>query len=116
MADLTYYAAKIAECLRLLESSNDPLYRNVYQAMADEFADKYAALQHGTAGEHAPVAPPSELLHQVTPPPARPKPSRAHDSAGKSGASSRSARHARRAEGLADEPPDDRSALTLKRV
>ncbi len=76
MADPTYYAAKIEECRRLLESSNDPLYRDVYQAMADEFAEKYAALSSsvaraaaaGTAPTQAPSVPPSPLLHQVAPP------------------------------------------------
>ena len=73
MADLTYYAAKIAECLRLLESSNDPLYRDVYQAMADEFAEKYAALSRRVAEQTALAAPPSPLLSRVAPaPPAQP--------------------------------------------
>lgn len=62
MADLTYYAAKIAECLRLLESSNDPLYRNVYQAMADEFAEKYATLSRRAANAAAGAVPPTPLL------------------------------------------------------
>jgi len=65
MADLTYYAAKIAECQRLLESSNDPLYRNVYQAMANEFAEKYAELSQRIADEVMPAVPPSPLLHQI---------------------------------------------------
>jgi hypothetical protein len=72
MAGLTYYAAKIEECRRLLESSNDPLYRDVYQAMADEFAEKLAGLAshpaddsgHGTADE---PAPPSPLLYRLKP-------------------------------------------------
>ena len=75
MADLSYYAAKIAECLRLLESSNDPLYRDVYQAMANEFTEKHAALarlsaQGQTAGQAAGQGvPPSPLLSRVASPP-----------------------------------------------
>jgi hypothetical protein len=65
MADLAYYAAKIEECLRLLESSNDPLYRDVYRAMADEFAEKHAALARKVAQG---ATPPSPLLSRVTPP------------------------------------------------
>ena len=74
MADLTFYAAKIAECLRLLESSNDPLYRDVYQAMADEFAEKYAALSRRVAEQSALATPPSPLLSRVAPPPPPPPP------------------------------------------
>jgi hypothetical protein len=75
MADLTFYAAKIAECLRLLESSNDPLYRDVYQAMADEFAEKYAALSRRVAEQTALATPPSPLLSRVAPAaPPQPKP------------------------------------------
>jgi hypothetical protein len=70
MADLmTYYAAKIAECLRLLESSSDPLYRDVYQAMADEFAEKHAALCRRVAAQSVRATPPSPLLSRVAPPP-----------------------------------------------
>ncbi len=72
MADLGYYAAKIDECRRLIESSPDQLYRDVYQAMADEFAEKYAALRGRSADPVA--APPSPMLHQVPPPPAAPEP------------------------------------------
>jgi hypothetical protein len=70
MVDLSYYAAKIAECRRLLESSNDPLYRDVYQAMADEFAEKHAALARRVAEQAARPAPPSALLSRVAAPPA----------------------------------------------
>jgi hypothetical protein len=66
MTDLGYYAAKIEECRRLLESSPDQLYRDVYQAMADEFAEKYAALRRQSAERVA--AAPSPLLYQVGPP------------------------------------------------
>jgi hypothetical protein len=74
MADLAYYKAKIAECLRLVESSNDPLYRDVYQAMADEFAEKHAALSRkiADAGAPPPSPPPSPLLHQVNAPAVQP--------------------------------------------
>lgn len=71
MADLSYYAAKIAECMRLLESSNDPLYRDVYQAMANEFAEKHAILARRAAQGGAsagPGVPPSPLLSRVAPP------------------------------------------------
>ena len=68
MADLSYYAAKIAECLRMLESSNDPLYRDVYRAMAAEFTDKYEALSRQSALEAAGPVPPSPLLIRVPPP------------------------------------------------
>jgi hypothetical protein len=92
MADLTYYAAKIAECLRLLESNDDPLYRNVYQAMADEFAEKHAALQRQMAAKASPE-PPSALLHRVAPPaPTRAKGSLAAPKPGKSAAPRRSRR------------------------
>jgi hypothetical protein len=67
MADLAYYASKIAECLRLLESSSDPLYREVYQAMADEFAEKYAILSRRVAEQAALASPPSPLLSLVAP-------------------------------------------------
>lgn len=66
MPDLGYYAAKIEECRRLLESSPDQLYRDVYQAMADEFAEKYASLRRRSAEPVA--APPSPLLHQMAMP------------------------------------------------
>lgn len=66
MADLGYYAAKIEECRRLLESSPDQLYRDVYQAMADEFAEKYASLRLRSA--EAVAAPPSPLLYQMAMP------------------------------------------------
>jgi hypothetical protein len=62
MADLSYYAAKIAECLRLLESSNDPLYRDVYRAMANEFEEKHAILSRRFAQGAAQAVPPSPLL------------------------------------------------------
>ena len=68
MADLSYYAAKIAECLRMLESSNDPLYRDVYRAMADEFTEKYEALERQFALDAAGPVPPSPLLSRVPPP------------------------------------------------
>ena len=67
MADLTYYAAKIEECLRLLEDSPDPLYRDVYQAMANEFAEKRAALSRRAAEQEAQSVPPSPLLYQTVP-------------------------------------------------
>jgi hypothetical protein len=73
MADLGYYAAKIAECLRLLESSSDPLYRNVYQAMADEFAAKHAALLRRGGIEPPNYVPPSALLHSIAPTVASPQ-------------------------------------------
>jgi hypothetical protein len=62
MADLSYYAAKIAECLRLLESSNDPLYRDVYRAMAAEFEEKHAILSRRFAQGAGQTVPPSPLL------------------------------------------------------
>lgn len=65
MVDLTYYAAKIEECRRLVESSNDPLYRDVYQAMADEFAEKYAAVRHTAYVRAADASPPSPLIYQI---------------------------------------------------
>ncbi len=68
MADVAYYKAKIAECLRLVESNTDPLYRDVYRAMADEFTEKLVALSRGAADGNVPPAPPSPLLHQVAPP------------------------------------------------
>ena len=68
MADLSYYAAKIAECLRMLESSNDPLFRDVYRAMADEFTEKYEALERQFALDAAGPVPPSPLLSRVPPP------------------------------------------------
>ena len=68
MADLSYYAAKIAECLRMLESSNDPLFRDVYRAMADEFTEKYEALARQFALDAAGPVPPSPLLSRVPPP------------------------------------------------
>lgn len=84
MADISYYAAKIAECVRLLESSDDPLYRDVYQAMADEFAEKRDALkrrvEEGTTqgvpaspllvAKHVPPVP-SEPAAKPPPPPAQ---------------------------------------------
>jgi hypothetical protein len=69
MADPSYYAAKIAECLKLLESSNDPLYRDVYQAMADEFAEKYEALKRRMLEKATQDAPASPLLVPYVPPP-----------------------------------------------
>ena len=68
MADLAFYKAKIAECIRLLESSNDPLYRDVYRAMADEFADKLAAFSRLAADVMPAEGPPSPLLHQIVRP------------------------------------------------
>lgn len=65
MTDLTYYAAKIEECRRLVDSSNDPLYRDVYQAMADEFEEKYAALRQRSGDRGAQSVPPSPLLYQI---------------------------------------------------
>jgi hypothetical protein len=66
MVDRTYYAAKIEECRRLLESSSDPLYRDVYQAMADEFAEKYAALRHKSYSSAIPAPPPQPFIFQIT--------------------------------------------------
>lgn len=37
------YQTKIAECLDLLDASDDPLARDVYEAMLQEFVDKFAA-------------------------------------------------------------------------
>jgi hypothetical protein len=48
MSDAAYYEAKIAECRRMLEASDDPLARDIFQAMADEFASKLAALVRAT--------------------------------------------------------------------
>jgi hypothetical protein len=54
MSDAAFYRAKIAECLRLVETSDDPLFRDVYKAMADEFACKLAVVLRA-AGPAAPV-------------------------------------------------------------
>lgn len=43
MSEITYYEGKVAECLKLARISEDPLLRDVYQAMAAEFVDKLAA-------------------------------------------------------------------------
>lgn len=64
MVDRTYYAAKIEECRRLVETSSDPLYRDVYQAMADEFAEKYAALRHKSYPSAISAPAPSPLIDQ----------------------------------------------------
>jgi hypothetical protein len=68
MADRAFYKAKIAECLQLLEGSNDPLYRDVYRAMADEFADKLAAITRIAVESLPAEVPPSALLHQTVRP------------------------------------------------
>jgi hypothetical protein len=53
MLEVEYYRAKISECLRMAEANPDPLCRDVYNAMAQEFmakADRAAA--HWPAGDN----------------------------------------------------------------
>ena len=42
MLEVEYYRSKVSECLRLAEANTDPLCRDVYNAMANEFIAKAA--------------------------------------------------------------------------
>ena len=54
MPDISYYHGKIAECIRMRDSSTDPLNIAVYEAMANEFKEKMGLMLASATPVEAP--------------------------------------------------------------